>query len=48
MIQKGSENVYKELHDEELSNLYSSSSIIRVIKIKEYEMGRACSTHGGD
>jgi hypothetical protein len=31
-----------------LSNLYSSPFIIRMIKSKEDEMGRACSTNGGE
>jgi hypothetical protein len=34
---------WRKLHNEELHNLYSSSSIIR--KVKEDEMGRTCSTH---
>jgi hypothetical protein len=39
---------WKKLHNEELHNLYSSPNIIRMIKVKENEMGRACSTNGGD
>jgi hypothetical protein len=35
---------WRRLHNEELHNLYSSPSIIRMIK--ENEMGRACSTNG--
>jgi hypothetical protein len=35
---------WRKLHNEELYNLYSSPSIIRMIK--EDEMGRACSTNG--
>jgi hypothetical protein len=35
---------WRKLHNEELHNLYSSPSIIRMID----EMGRACSTNGGD
>jgi hypothetical protein len=31
------------MHNEELHNLYSSPNI----QIKEDEMGKACSTHGG-
>jgi hypothetical protein len=34
----------RKLHNEELHNLYSSPSIIRMIKSRE--MGWACSTHG--
>jgi hypothetical protein len=36
---------WRKMHNEELHNLYSSPSIIRMIKVKEDEMGRACSTH---
>jgi hypothetical protein len=35
-----------KLHNEELHDLYSSPSIIRMIQVKEDEMGRACSTNG--
>jgi hypothetical protein len=35
---------WRKLHNEELHNLYSSPSIIRMIK--DDEMGRACSTNG--
>jgi hypothetical protein len=38
---------WRKLHNEELHGLYSSPRIIRVIKSKEDEMGRACGTHGG-
>jgi hypothetical protein len=34
---------WRKLHNEELNNLYSSPSIIRMMKD---EMGRACSTNG--
>jgi hypothetical protein len=34
-----------KLHNEELPNLYSSPSII---KVKEDEMGRAYNTNGGE
>jgi hypothetical protein len=37
---------WRELHNEELHNLYSSSSIIRMIKSNEDEMGKAWSTNG--
>jgi hypothetical protein len=37
---------WRKLHNEELHDLYSSSSIIRIIK--EDEMGGACSTTGGE
>jgi hypothetical protein len=36
---------WRKLHNEEIHNLYSSPSIIR---IKEDEMGRACSTNGDE
>jgi hypothetical protein len=37
---------WRKLHNEELHNLYSSPSIIRMIKVKEDEIDMACSTHG--
>jgi hypothetical protein len=36
---------WRKLHNEELHNLYASQSIIRMIKLKMDEMGRACSTN---
>jgi hypothetical protein len=36
---------WRKLHNEELHNLYSSPSIIRMVK--EDEMGRVCSTNEG-
>jgi hypothetical protein len=38
----------RKLHNEEIHNLYSSPSIIRVMKSRVDEMGRACITNGGD
>jgi hypothetical protein len=38
---------WRKLHNEELHNLYTSPSKITMIQVKEYEMGRACSTNGG-
>jgi hypothetical protein len=38
---------WRELHNEELHNLYSSPSIKSDL-VKEDEMGRACSTNGGE
>jgi hypothetical protein len=38
---------WRKLHNEELNNLYSSSKIVRVIKIKKNKMAGACSTYGG-
>jgi hypothetical protein len=37
---------WRKLHNEELRNLYSSPSIIRIIKSKEDDMGGTCSTNG--
>jgi hypothetical protein len=37
---------WRKPHNEELHNLYSSPSIIRMIKSRG--MGRACSTNGGE
>jgi hypothetical protein len=37
---------WRKLHNEDLRNLCSSPSIIRMIK--EDGMGRACSTNGGE
>jgi hypothetical protein len=34
-------------NNEELHNLYSSPRVIRMIKSRKDEMGRACSTNGG-
>jgi hypothetical protein len=36
---------WRKLHNEELHNLYSSPSIIRMIQSKEDEMGRPYSTY---
>jgi hypothetical protein len=36
----------EKLHNEELHDLYSSPSIIRIIKSEEDEMGGTCSTKG--
>jgi hypothetical protein len=38
---------WRKLHSEELHNLYSSPSIIRMMQIED-EMGRACSMNGGE
>jgi hypothetical protein len=38
----------RKLHNEELRNLYSSPSIIRMIKSGRLEMGRVCSTNWGE
>jgi hypothetical protein len=37
---------WRKLHNEVLRNLYSSPSIIRMIKSRRDEMGRACSMNG--
>jgi hypothetical protein len=38
---------WRKLQNEELHDLYSSPSIIRIIKIEEDEMGGPCSTNAG-
>jgi hypothetical protein len=38
---------WRKLHNEELHDLYSSPSIIRIIKERN-EMGGSCSTNGGE
>jgi hypothetical protein len=38
----------RKLRNDELHNLYSSPSITRMIKVKKDEIGRACSTYGGE
>jgi hypothetical protein len=41
---------WRKLHNEQLHNLYSLPSIIRMIKsrVKEDEMGRVCGTNMGE
>jgi hypothetical protein len=39
---------WRKLHNDELHNLYTSPSTIRNDQVKEYEIGRACSTNEGD
>ena len=39
---------WRKLHSEELSDLYSSPNIIRMIKSRRKEMGVVCSTYGGE
>jgi hypothetical protein len=39
---------WRRLHNDEHHNLYASPNIIRVIIIKEDEIGRSCSMHGRD
>jgi hypothetical protein len=36
---------WRKLHNDELHNLYSSPSIIRMMKSRMDKMGRACSTN---
>jgi hypothetical protein len=38
---------WRKLHNEELHNLYSSPSIIR-IQVEEDELGGTCGTNGGE
>ena len=37
---------WRNLHNEELNDLYCSPNIVRVIKLRKNEMGGACSTYG--
>jgi predicted RNA-binding protein YlqC (UPF0109 family) len=37
---------WRKLHNEELPNLYISTSVIRMIIVNEDEMGRVCGTKG--
>jgi hypothetical protein len=39
---------WRKLHSGDLHNLYSSTNVIRKIKTKTDEMGKACIIHGGD
>jgi hypothetical protein len=39
---------WRKLHNEELCGLYSSPSIIRIIKFRRIKWGRACSTNVGE
>jgi len=39
---------WRKLHTEELNDVYSSPQYCSVDKIKKYEMGRLCSTYGGE
>jgi hypothetical protein len=39
---------WRKLHNEELHDLHSSPSIIRIIKSEEDEMGGPCSTNVGE
>lgn len=38
----------EKLRNFELCNFYSSLKCYQCHKIKKYEIGRACRTHGGD
>ena len=37
---------WRRLHNEELNDLYSSTNIVRVIKIDKKDMGWACGAYG--
>jgi hypothetical protein len=37
---------WRKLHNEELHNLYSSPSIIRIIKSRRMTVGGTCGTNG--
>ena len=38
---------WRKMHNEELNDLYSLPNIVRVVKSKTNEMGRACGAYGG-
>jgi hypothetical protein len=38
---------WRKLHNEELHNVYSSPSIIRIIKSRRDEVGGTCGTNAG-
>jgi len=39
---------WRNLHNEELNDLYCSPNIVRVIEIEKNEMDGACSAYGGN
>jgi hypothetical protein len=39
---------WRKLHNEELHDLYSSSSIIRIIKLRRMRLAGPCSTNWGE
>jgi len=39
--------IYSHWYNEELNDLYSLPSIVRVVKIETNEMGRSCGAYGG-
>jgi hypothetical protein len=39
---------WRKLHNEELHDLYSSPSIIRIMKLRRMRWAGACSTNGGE
>ena len=38
---------WRKLHNEELNELYSLPNIVRVVKSRRMNMGRACGAYGG-
>ena len=38
---------WKKLRNEELNDLYSLPNIVRVVKSRRNELGRACGAYGG-
>ena len=43
----GGTREWRKLHNEELNDQYCSPNIIRLMKIKNNEMGGSCSTYRG-
>jgi hypothetical protein len=39
---------WRKLHNEELHNLYSSPSIVKIDEVNEDEMDMACRANGGE
>jgi hypothetical protein len=37
---------WRNMHNEEIHDIYSSPNIIRMVKMENYEICGACSTHG--
>jgi hypothetical protein len=46
-LKREEDRSWRKLRNDELHSLYFSLDIVRVIKIKEDEVGGTCGTHGG-